>query len=289
MAKRTRVAEPGDRIVICLDPGGPVELTGLAESFAAIARLYERHYDSDTLPTPQLYVTRLTTGSVIAEIAPYVLMFGLPTLQYMAAANTLANFAKRLSDGIKAFAGIKTKAQLSSAPDIDDAHDLREFVKPLIGRKNAKLNIKHARFKKTKRETIAEFEFDSDTINRAAINIDKLLELPKPEPLLLSTPADSKILREVMLVFESASRQPGRETGKTVDRAIISDVHDRPLPTYFRQSVRGNLKDIMVRGQTNPLTDVAYIVDVHVQVRDGKPFAYLVTEVHTTVPLGDSN
>src|SRR5258708_209740 len=50
-----------DRLIIDLDPGGPVELTGLTESFAALARMYSRHYRShgESEPAPRLYVTRL--------------------------------------------------------------------------------------------------------------------------------------------------------------------------------------------------------------------------------------
>jgi hypothetical protein len=291
MAKRGAQTEPGDRIVIYLDPGGPVELTGLSESFASIARIYERHYPSDELPTPQLYITRLTSGSIIAEIAPFVMMFGLPTLQYLAAVNTLANFAKRIADGVKGFAGIDVgKAGSAPTPALshDDASDLREFIKPLTGRRGARLNITHARFVKgnAKRQTIVEYKFDEETINRAAINMDRALALPQSDQVLIPPP-ESKIRKEVMLVFESASRRPGKEDGRTVDRATISDVTDRPLPTYFRRSVRGNLKDVMVRGTTNPLTNVAYIVDVHVQTREGRPIAYVVTDVHDTVPLAD--
>lgn len=296
MARRAKQAEPGDRIIISLDPGGPVELTGLSDSFAAIARIYDRHYQTDELPTPQLYITRLRSGSVIAEIAPFVMMFGIPTLQYIAAVNTLAGFAKRISDGLKGFAGIEVKTVDSPSPlpppavSPDEAADLREFIKPLTGRRGSRLNIKHARFSKTseKQQTIVEYKFDEEEINRAALNMERALALPVPEQALIAAPLEeSKIRKEVMLVFESASRLPGKEQGRTVDRVIVSDVTDKPLPAYFRQSVRGDLKAVMVRGKTNPLTDVGYVVDVHVQTRDGHPVAYVVTEFHDTVPLSD--
>ena len=32
-----------DRLIVKFDPGGPVELTGLSDSFAALARICERH------------------------------------------------------------------------------------------------------------------------------------------------------------------------------------------------------------------------------------------------------
>jgi len=78
MAQTTVIEERGDRIVLVLDPGGPIELTGLSDSFAALARYYERHYRPQAgLDTaPKLFITKLATGSIIAEIAPYVVLFG---------------------------------------------------------------------------------------------------------------------------------------------------------------------------------------------------------------------
>ena len=101
---------PGDRIVLDLDASGPVELTGLTESFAALARMFERHYpEVGEAGPPKLYVTRLTTASVHAEIAPYIQFFG-EAYPYVAAANTVAGFTKRLHDGLRAFCGMPASA-----------------------------------------------------------------------------------------------------------------------------------------------------------------------------------
>jgi hypothetical protein len=88
-----------------------------------------------------------------------------------------------------------------------------------------------------------------------------------------------------MLFFEQASRRPGRERGRTGDRGIVPDVGSKPLPVYFRSSFQ-NLKDQMIRGEVNPLTNNAFIVDVYVHRDDaGEPKAYYVTNVHRIVPL----
>jgi hypothetical protein len=89
-----------------------------------------------------------------------------------------------------------------------------------------------------------------------------------------------------MLFFDAASRAPGKETGRTGDKAIVPAVTDKALPTYFRKSIQGNLKDYMVRGGVNPLANVAFIVDAQVQYIGDQPRGYIVTDVHDTVPLG---
>jgi hypothetical protein len=103
---------------------------------------------------------------------------------------------------------------------------------------------------------------------------------------LLSEALSEPILTEVMPFFDQASRRPGGERGRTGDRGIVPDVSSKPLPVYFRRSFQ-NLKDQMVRGETNPLTNNAFIVDVYVNRNAaGEPRAYYVTEVHRIVPLG---
>jgi hypothetical protein len=90
--------DTGDRLIVELEPGGPVELTGLTESFGALARMFRRHYrtEGDHDPAPRLYLTRLESGSIIAEIAPYAVMMGA-LVTTMGGANTIRDFVRRLS------------------------------------------------------------------------------------------------------------------------------------------------------------------------------------------------
>lgn len=276
------VPDEGDRLVLYLDPGGPIELTELTDSFAALARMYARHHrvGEATETAPKLYVTKLKTGSVLAEIAPYALLMGQAYLQ-VSYAVTIADFAGRLNRGLRAFAGMDDGP---AAPvSRDDAADLREFVKPLTGRKAAELGITHARYRTTDgdRETIAEYTFDEAAINRAALALDRALEAP-PKPVAGTMP-----LSEVLLYFDVASRSAGKEKGKTQDRAIISEVTDKALPTYFRKGVSGDPKDAILREGTNPIANTGYIVDALVQIIDEQPKMYIVTHVHDVVPLGE--
>jgi hypothetical protein len=63
----------------------------------------------------------------------------------------------------------------------------------------------------------------------------------------------------------------------------VPDISEKALPTYFRKGVN-DLKERMIRGEENPLTK-AFIVDVHVQIINGEPRAYIVTDVHQVVDL----
>ena len=296
-----RREEAQDRIVVHFDPGSPIELNDLTGSFAALARMYERHYRPEgESPAPKLYVTKLETGSIIAEIAPYAVLLGA-IISTMDSAMIVSDFVNRVSAGIKAFSD-PTRIDSAALPDVlmpsrDDATDLREFVKPLTGKNGAKLGVKHARYESHDggRRTIVEYDFDENQLNRAVVNIDHALANPATiftQELALefqeNSDGEASILKEVMLFFEQASRKPGKESGRTGDRGIIPDVSPRSLPVYFRKSFQ-NLKDQMVRGDVNPLTNFAFVVDVHVQRVNGKPKAYIVTDVHQVLPLDEAS
>jgi hypothetical protein len=149
--------EASDRLVLDLDPGGPVELTDLTGSFAALARVYERyHGPSGDLPAPKLYITRLETGSIIAEIVPYVVLLGTG-LQAMDSSIVIADFSRRISSAIRAFANPPAAEIEGPTPTKEDAEDIRAFVRPLTGKSGARLGITHARFERHdgQRSTIA--------------------------------------------------------------------------------------------------------------------------------------
>jgi hypothetical protein len=196
----TLIEESTERIIVELDPGGPVELTGLSDSFAALARYYERYYrppGSDIDTAPKLFITRLATGSIIAEIAPYALFFGQIYVA-MGGAVTVGDFTHRFVQAVRAFSdphGARSSLAASSAfplPSRDDASDLRAFLRPLTGRRGASLGIRHAHFRATdgQRETVAEFTFDEAEINRAAANIEKVLSTDDSPPEEINEAAD---------------------------------------------------------------------------------------------------
>jgi hypothetical protein len=288
-AQAPPIQESLDRIILRLDPGGPIEVGDLTSSFAALARLYERHYRPNGEPAPKLYITRLETGSIIAEITPLIVLLG-QAIMAMDHSMIVSDFTRRIAKGIKAFSNpAAAAADPGPAPSREDAAELREFVRPLAGKRGASLGIRHARYIRQDGETrtVAEYVFDETEINRATINIEETLA--EPDAPLSIPPSQEEVgnmAREVVLVFEQASRRPGRESGRTGDRGIISEVSPKALPVYFRKSVQG-LKEQMVMGEANPLNDTGFIVDAYVVRINGEPKMYKIMEVYRAIPLDD--
>ena len=273
------VERRGDRLIVTLDPGQPIDLADLGASFAALARLYERHYRAKNDDAPKLFVSRLETGSVIAEIVPLGVLLG--GVAIMDGGLVVTDFANRVWRGIKYFSGGKD-AQGITSPSKDDAADIKEFTKPLLGKSGASLGIKHARYEKTdgEKKTVVEYKFDEAELNRAAVNIDRALEssdAKTDEPEI-----ENKIHTEVMLFLEQANRGPGKEKGRTGDRGMVPDISEVVVPVYFRQSIQG-LKERMLQGQENPFAMV-FVVDVHAIRVSGEVKGYTVTEIHDSIP-----
>lgn len=279
----TAVEDSSDRMIIRLDPGGPIDLEGLGASFAALARFYARHHgqthEADT--TPRLFISKLENGSVIAEIVPYVVMLG-QAVPFMQQAVVIANFTDRVAKVIRAFSGVEIPAK-AELPSKDDARDIKEFIKPLVGRRGSDLKITHARFERRdgEKSTIIEYRFDETELNRATLTIDAELANPALPPSHLEEASSTKTIQEAMLFFQQASRSAGKSAGRTGDRAIVPSVSEKPLPVYFLKDA--GLKEQMVQGQTNPLTDTTYIIDAEVQLVDGEPKGYVVTHVHRVI------
>ncbi len=278
-----------DRLIVSLDPGGPIELADLSNSFKALARLYERKYvDFATHEhAPRLFVTRLESGSVVAEIVPYaVILSGL-----FATAETsvvIADFMNRLWSGIKAFSDPSGTKSIddSELPSKDDAEDLRAFVSPLTGKNGAHLRLTHARYEKTEKKTILEYKFSEAELNRASVNIDHALSKDIWAPDQSGKEDSTSMKREVVMILEQANRRPGKDKGRTNDRAIVPEISPKSVPVYFRKSVE-DLKQKMIKGDVNPLDNAAYVVDVHVTTVDGEPKVYTVTEVHKVLPFDE--
>jgi hypothetical protein len=279
--------ENADRMIIRLDPGGPIDLAGLGASFAALARLYARHYGptSEEDNAPRLFISKLENGSVIAEIVPYVVLLG-HAVQFADTAMVVSDFTRRVGKAIKAFSGEESGdtrvTEVAELPSKDDARDLREFVRPLTGRKGSELKVSHARYERSdgEKRTVVEYAFNETELNRAALTIDAELNAPQA---MIEAPVEESATRpasEVMLFFQQASRSAGKPTGRTADKAIVPSISPKPLPVYFQKDA-SDLKEQMI--DDNPLK-ATFVVDLEVQYILGQPRGYVVTHVHRAIP-----
>ena len=273
-----------EHIVIYLDPGGPIELDEFQESLAALARIYRRQHGQEGTEAPQakLYVTRIVSGSIELEIVPLLALLGMP-ISFMDSVNTVREFSQWVGTKLRAVADATLPA---GGLTREEGKDLEAFVRPLTGRKGANLKVTHAKFRrkekgpKSTREIVAEYRFDESEINRAAVNLTKVVEADAEKVASRRT----RTVREVLMAFQQADKSSGKERGRTGDRVVISDVTDKPLPVYF-PSEAATIKRRILEQTENPFTK-GYIVDAVVQYAgDDTPKIYSVIDLHEIVDL----
>lgn len=279
----TKIEQSDDRLVLRLEPNGPIELEELTGSFAALARIYERHHRSDDHtakgPAPKLYVSRLETGSIIAEVVPLITILGQP-IPYMDSFLIVKEFTRWVGGSLKSFAG---QGDGPPPQKIEDVKDLEAFVRPLTRRRGAGLNIKHARFRKKDgdKEILAEYDFDESSLNRAALNMSHTIQ-----DFSGTSPQEERkpgLFREVLMYFHQANREAGKEKGRTGDRGIIEEISVKPLMVYFPKQAN-DIKRRILEGSDN-IFSKGYIVDVHVSYVNGEPKLYHVLDLHGVVDL----
>lgn len=274
-AAKARVKYERETVEFSFCGEGPIGLADLATSFAALDSIYSRLTDRGD----RLSVASLRSGSIIAELAPFMPIMA-QAVPYMGHAVSLSDFIRKAKKAIDAFAEMKPNEAPEPTPDI--AAEIAEVMKPLAGRKDASFSIARVRYKSQTKERVVEVEaaYDADAINRAVINAERYVEL---SGALLEVPSvanedERNLLRHVPMTLHQANRGPAKSKGTTGDRGIVESISDKPLPVYFAEGVN-KLKDRMVRSTKNPLKYV-YIVDVWVHRQNGVAKAYTVTEVH---------
>lgn len=274
--------QDGDRLVVELDPNEPVGLEDLSSSFAALSRMYDRLY-SDGSGATRLYLTKISSGSVIAEVAPFAVIMG--GIAIMDASLVVADFSRRLGDGLRAFAGtLPPDTQAVKRPVLlpQDAADLRDFVRPLVGKNGATLGIKRATLisETAERKLTVDYRFEEADLNRAALNMERYIDVTPTPP---TSGVDEYFpFSDKLLLVGQASRQPGRQSGRTGDRGMIPDFSEDQVPLHFARSIN-DIKSQIMRTSINPLSDFAFIVSGYRVVRGGALRSYLITELHDVV------
>lgn len=277
-----------DSVVIILEPNEKFEFSELTDSFAGLATYYENNFGDDQ--TQKLYVTELKTKCVELELIPYTVILG-GLLTTAASTITVAEFVKRLTDALNAFAGItRGPTEVPASVTDDDAAAIAQFIKPLAGRSKSSLKISHAKLElhDGDRSMVISYDYNQAEIDRASRAISYQVQnaptalLERPEEL---SAVRSETRTDVVLVIEAANRRAGKAAGRTVDKGIISSISPKALPLWFPESL-GFLKHQIISGEVNPF-QTAFVVDVIAQFVNHRPKVYVITKIHRSIPIDD--
>lgn len=276
------------RLEVNFDVGQPVELVQLTLALQGMARDYRR-YANDAIRESggkvadediRLYVTKVRTGSIIAELASAATVMGafLPLIDvnplfcgYVQFFGESVSYFRSLAGrtGLKASDITATKAAAQATSDV------MAVVAAQPGgtfRLTAKIGAKEA----DGSEFAAQITITSEEAaeaQRGALIAQKVLDYRGG--------ADHE---NVLLYFQRTSTTAPKSDGRTDDKAIINSISAKALPVHFASALdAARVSDMKSDPKQNPFK-AAFRVDVNVETdRNQVPRFYRVVHIHEVI------
>lgn len=277
------------RLQVNFDVDRPVELVQLTLALQAMARDYRR-YANDAIRDGggkvsdddiKLYVTKVETGSIIAELGSAAQVLG-SFLPLIAVDPLFAGYVQFFADSVSYFAALARRSDLNPA-DITATNaaaqsmaDIMAVPASMAGSK-FKLSAKVAARNADGSEFAAQITLTSDEAaeaQRGALIAQKVLDYRGG--------ADHE---NVLLYFQQTSTDKAKSDGRTADRAVVNSISPKALPVHFASPLdAARVNDMKSDPHQNPFK-AAFRVDVNVETdRNQVPRFYRVVHIHEVIP-----
>lgn len=266
----------------------PIELVEMTLAFQGLGHEYQSYLKSrfaesepkSNAAEVKLYITRIESNCILAELAPALPMLGAIT-PVLADVNTVHDFVQNTAKAINWLIGIAKKKGIT--PDEIPYSkrritNLRDVVRLVAKNHNSSLGLAAIKFEETTGQdhAVLEMSFNDSECHRAEQGAALALTA-----LDVREKADKE---KVLMYFYQTNIEDPKAGGRTGDKAVISSVSQEPLSVYIipetdQQKVRYVLDD----KSHNPL-HTGFVVDVNIENdRQGRPRIYRVVRVHDVV------
>lgn len=266
------------RIQLHFNVHEPIEMIEMTLAFQSIAHEYQTFLrekygakDRKNLEDVKLYITRIESNCILAELVPAVAMMG--KLSALAGhATDVIGFLKLLTQGIKHLRSL-AKRKTVSADDVNydkrQVKNLQHITRLVAQNKNSGLGLKAIQYESEKSHVLFKAEFNSDQCNEAQRGAETALRA-----------LDANEQAEypgVVMYFQQTNREDPKAGGNTGDRAIIKSIADQPKRVHFLSTVdHERIRHLLDDRGRNPL-QTPMVVDVSVERNlSGNPLLYRV-------------
>lgn len=277
------------RLQVNFDVDQPVELVQLTLALQAMARDYRR-FANDAIRESggkvsdddiRLYVTKVETGSIIAELGSAAQVMGT-FLPLIAVDPLFTGYVQFFAQSVSYFASLTSRVGLKPA-DITATKaaaqamaDIMAVPASMAGAK-FKLSAKVAARNADGSEFAAQITLTSEEAaeaQRGALIAQKVLDYRGG--------ADHE---NVLLYFQQTSTDKAKSDGRTADRAIVNSISAKALPVHFASQLdAARVNDMKSDPHQNPFK-AAFRVDVNVETdRNQVPRFYRVVHIHEVIP-----
>jgi hypothetical protein len=260
------------RLQVNFDVDRPVELVQLTLALQAMARDYRR-YANDSIRESggrvsdddiRLYVTKVETGSIIAELGSAAQVMG-SFLPLIAVDPLFAGYVQFFGQSVSYFASLASRSDLKPA-DItatkaaaQSMADIMAVPASMVG-SNFKLAAKVAARNADGSEFAAQITLTSEQAakaQRGALIAQKVLDYRGG--------ADHE---NVLLYFQQTSTDKAKSDGRTADRAIVNSISARALPVHFASALdTARVNDMKSDPKQNPFKAAITVTRAYLPLR----------------------
>ncbi|MGO7412908.1 hypothetical protein ACC810_15985 [Rhizobium ruizarguesonis] len=268
-------------LTLKLDTDEPVELRDFVGAFTSLANEFERFVDREypnAHSDPSMFVREVRRGSIEADILTGLTVYALPTAAAMVdQVMILEDFVRRWGFRLQALiSGKFVPGELESTTELKDWADT---VRSIAADPAASHQLDAATFVDGKKEIRATFKFTASEARSALQNIDdRRKELAKP---------DHNSHARVLMVFTRTDVNDADVGKSSGERVRIEEVSATSLSLMYGSEVAEARIKHEIREADDNVYKKGFVVDIVVKLRNGKPVAYSVTNVHDVLDLPD--
>lgn len=266
-------------IQLTLEIDQPVELGDFIGAFTAVANEYDRFVRQthpEFAPNATLFVREVRTGSYIAELIPWAYLGWTYATQSMGQVMVVDQFVRKYGARLTSYFQPGGRAEDASKSELKDFFDQ---VTAIANNPNSKAEIAAIEIKDGKRRVRAAIKFDTSQARTA----QQQIEAHRRE---IERTSDVDHSRVLMVFTQTNVKTPGvgKRSGELVK---IESISNRSLALiYASELAEARIKHEITEAEEN-VYKKGFVVDVNVELRNGKPVAYRVTHVHQVIDLPD--
>lgn len=275
----SRMVGRAPHIVVRIETKAPIEVDDFAAIYTALGSQYRRfiqEYYPDVGDDASIYVEKVRKGSILVELAPWVLSTWAAVPDQMRRVDIIVEFVKKYGHIL----GVYFKPG-GRVPDVSrsDLQDFSKQVAAIANDPNGSAVIEAAVFEDGKKRIKAAFKFRTPQAQQAVNEIES-------HRLALERISGAQHKR-VIMTFRQANVKNTAVGKRTGERVVIEEISDRELPLVYSSELAEDRIKAEIRDAQDNLFHKGFVVDVNVATRNGRAFAYRVTDVHQVIDMPD--
>lgn len=263
-------------IELKLDIDETIELGDFVGAFTALGAEYDRYVREqrpDLKPDASLYVKEVKRGCIVAELVPWLPLM----VQQMDAALIAEDFVRRWGRRIATYQAPGGRLIDTSRSELAD---VLEQLAAVANASKGALKIAAVSIKNGEREEHASFEFDVGQSRE----IRERVEEHRKE---LSYGTQASHTRQTMIFTRMDVKRAklGKRSGELVEFPQIEE--GRSLPLIYASPLAEERIKHEIRDAEDNVFKKGFVVDLNVESRKKRPYAYAVTHFHDVIDLPD--